>query len=97
MKTLRKATVDMYKKMLTTLDIEKCSCANEGEVGVGSSNDNLCNWPNLHTDIKELVDKGTYRGVPMGHLVADTNRTREGHSQQLQNFLLDKDIVKVLD
>ena len=87
----------MYKKMLTTLDIEKCSCANEGEVGVGSSNDNLCNWPNLHTDIKELMDKGTYRGVPMGHLVADTNRTREGHSQQLQNFLLDKDIVKVLD
>ena len=88
----KKATVDTYKKMLMTVDIEKCSCTNEGEVG----NENICNWPNLHTDVKELMDEGTYRGVPMGHLVADTNRTREGHSQQLQNLLLDKeDIIQV--
>ena len=90
----KKATVDTYKKMLITLDMEKCSCTEEGEVG--GSSENICNWPNLHTDIKELMEKGTYRGVPMGQLVADTSRTREGHSQQLQNLLLDKeDIVQV--
>ena len=90
----KKATVDTYKKMLITLDMEKCSCTKEGEVG--GSSENICNWPNLHTDIKELMEKGTYRGVPMGQLVADTSRTREGHSQQLQNLLLDKeDIVQV--
>ena len=71
-----------------------CSCTEEGEVG-GSSK-NICNWPNLHTDIKESMEEGTYRGVPMGQLVADTSRTREGHSQQIQNLLLNKeDIVQV--
>ena len=42
------------------------------------------------------MDEGTYRGVPMGQLVEDTNRTRGGHSQQLQNLLLDKEgIIQV--
>ena len=32
----------------------------------------------------------------MGQLVADTSRTREGHSQQIQNLLLNKeDIIQV--
>jgi hypothetical protein len=80
--------------MLVTVDIKKCSCTKEGEVD-GSNND-ICNWPNLHVDIKELMDKGTYRSVPMGQLVEDTNRTRAGNSQQLQNFLLDKEgIIQV--
>ena len=93
----KKATVDTYKKMLITLDMEKCSCTEEGEEGeVGGSSENICDWPNLHTDIKELMEKGTYRGVPMGQLVADTSRTREGHSQQIQNLLLNKeDIIQV--
>ena len=42
------------------------------------------------------MNEGTYRGVPMGLLVEDTNRTRGGHSQQLQNLLLDKEgIIQV--
>ena len=94
----KKATVDTYKKMLITLDMEKCSCTEEGEEGeVGGSSENICDWPNLHTDIKELMEKGTYWGVPMGQLVADTSRTREGHSQQLQNLLLDKDDIVQVD
>ena len=36
----KKATVDTYKKMLTTLDMEKCSCTEEGEEGeVGGSSE----------------------------------------------------------
>ena len=91
----KRVTVDTYKKMLDTVDIEKCCCTKEGEVD-GNNDGDICNWPNLHTDIKELVERGTYRGVPMGQLVEDTNRTRGGHSQQLQNLLLDKeDIIQV--
>ena len=37
------------------------------------------------------MEKGTYRGVPMGQLVADISRTREGHSLQIRNLLLDKE------
>ena len=89
--TFKRATVDTFKKMLVTVDMEKCSCTKEGEVD--GSNDDICNWPNLHTDVKELIEQGTYRSVPMGQLVEDTNRTRGGHSQQLQNLLLDKDDI----
>ena len=38
-----------------------CSCTKEGEVG--GSSENICNWPNLHTDIKESMEEGTYWGV----------------------------------
>ena len=56
----------------------------------------ICLWPSLHADIEELMVEGTYRGVPMGQLVEDPNRTRAGHTQQIRNLQLDREDVLVV-
>ena len=38
----------------------------------------ICNWPTLHKDIKEVLSRGTYNGAPMGMTHQEGNRTRAG-------------------
>ena len=58
--------------MLITANIKKCRCTKEGEVD-GNNDEDICNWPNLHADIKELMDKGIYRSVPIGSVENSSN------------------------
>jgi hypothetical protein len=100
----KSSTVDKYKVMQETVRIADCPCSlfrdlensyekveREEERGVVEE---VCLWPSLHADIEELMVRGTYRTVPMGQLVEDTNRTREGNSQRLENNLLDREEIQ---
>ena len=93
-----------YKKMLSCVDIVDCPCAfytdidNDYDVPkeFEESVKKVCYWPIYHNDIRELKKQGTYRGVPMGQLVPEPNRTRQGSQQVQQNLLLDLDAIVVV-
>ena len=107
----KKATVEQYKDMMEAVDVANCPCSffknldtnepgylrvEEEEEWVGAAQ-KVCLWPKLHADIEEISVKGTYRGVPMGLLVEDPNRTRAGNSQRNENLQLHvSDIIEVL-
>ena len=38
----------------------------------------VCSWPAYHKDIREVLLKGSYRGVVLGQLTAEASRTRAG-------------------
>ena len=92
--------------MLEALKISNCPCSlfrdleasyariEEGDfLGITEA---ICLWPSLHSDLEEVMVRGTYRGVPMGQLLEDTNRTRAGSLQRRTNIQLDiEDIQEV--
>ena len=39
----------------------------------------VCLWPAYHKDIREMLLKGSYRGVVLGQLTAEASRTRAGN------------------
>lgn len=75
-----------YVKMLDTVDHTKCSCS-------PSLSEAFCLWPSYHTAVREVLSKGEFRRIPMGQLLPDTTRTREGRRQGADNMLLDTDKV----
>ena len=90
-----------YPKMLETIQIDECPCSifsdlpddsykveEELDDGKGIA-EASCYWPTYHASVKEVLHSGTYRKMPMGQLVEDPNKTRQGTSQASQNLLLD--------
>ena len=73
-----------FAKMSDTIDPKLCPCA----VQAGSKD---CLWPLLHKDLLEIRTKSTYRGVPVGQLVAEELSTRAGTKKTRENQLLDQD------
>ena len=69
------------------------SCELVEEIGVGGEIESvkglvaeLCVWPSLHGDTREVLGKGKYRGVVLGQLRQDVARTRAG-SQVTKEWL----------
>ena len=101
----RQLTVECYLEMKKTIKMADCPCSifrcresNQGEVQEDDADEEelkkaICMWPFLHADEEELLEKGTYRGVPMGTLVEDTFRTRHGTSQRARNLELNLDDI----
>ena len=48
----------------------------------------VCYWPALHSDIREMLHKGLDRGQPLGQFTTDSSRTRTG-SQVTKEWLLE--------
>lgn len=46
----------------------------------------VCYWPALHSDIRQMMHMGLYRGQPLGQLTTDSSRTRVG-SQVAKDWL----------
>ena len=56
----------------------------------------VCLWPVYHSDIREVMSRGEYRGIPMGQLVEDPTRTRAGQEVAAENMLLDREgIIRI--
>ena len=80
------ALLRTYVMMLDTVDHTKCSC-------FPCLSETFCLWPSYHTAIREVLSKGEFRKIPMGQLLPETTRTREGRKQSAENMLLDTDKV----
>jgi hypothetical protein len=100
----KSATVDKYKEMEKAVRIEDCPCSMfrdlensyekvEKEEWAGIVEE-ICLWPSLHADVEDVMVRGTYRTVPMGQLLEDTNRTRDGNSQRIENSQLNREEIQ---
>lgn len=74
-----------FKDMIETIELESCRCPN--------ADPNICLWPVLHKDLRELENKSTYRGVPLTTLMGNELRTRAGTVNATNNLLLNKSQV----
>ena len=99
-----------YPAMLSAVDIHNCPCSlfidlschqtesyvlveEDKEKGLARA---VCLWPVYHSDIREVMSKGEYRGIPMGQLVEDPTRTRAGQEVAAGNMLLDREgIIRI--
>ena len=99
-----------YPAMLSAVDIHNCPCSlfmdlscpqtksyvlveEDEEKGLARA---VCLWPVYHSDVREVMSKGEYRGIPMGQLVEDPTRTRAGQEVAAGNMLLDREgIVRI--
>jgi hypothetical protein len=55
----------------------------------------ICQWPVLHADIREMMVQSMYRGVVVGCLGEEGSQTRAGNQQTQRMLVLD--LVKVVD
>ena len=78
--------VKKLEKMMTSVEVAKCPCSKEKE-------EEVCLWPVLHRDIKELQEKSMYRGVLIGCLAEEGSKTRVGTEQTKRVALLDLEKV----
>jgi hypothetical protein len=56
----------------------------EKEEDVKEILEEICCWPALHADTRDMLKKGKYRGVVLGQLTMDPTNTREGRQQATQ-------------
>lgn len=74
-----------FRDMIETIELESCRCP--------SSDPEVCLWPVLHKDLRELEDKSSYRSVPLTTLMGNELRTRAGTVKAKDNLLLNKSQV----
>ena len=56
----------------------------EKEEDVKEFLEEICCWPTLHADTRDMLTNGKYRGVVLGQLTVDPTNTREGRQQATQ-------------
>ena len=78
--------VSVLKTMATTVNPTLCQCSKD-------INTDMCLWPLLHKDYREVAASSTYRGVTIGNLMSDELSTRAGERRNKANLLLDQDGV----
>ena len=63
--------MEKMKEMVDTVKLDDCPCTM-------SVKGKPYHWPSLHTDTREVLEKGSYRTVVLGQLSTDPTKTRAG-------------------
>ena len=103
--------VKSFSEMLETVEVEDCPCTiyfdydelvcsedmEWGSVEDKAMRKEVCLWPILHLDIREMMSKSTYRGVVVGCLAEEGSKTRAGVEQTRGVKVLDlKKVIKIV-
>ena len=67
-----------FRDLIETIELESCRCPN--------LDPEVCLWPVLHKDLRELENKSTYRGVPLTTLL-NKSQVMAKSLQNLKTFV----------
>jgi hypothetical protein len=97
--------LEKMETMLSIVSVADCCCSffydyeegvyREDEWGKEKDVELLCQWPVLHRDIREVLGKSSYPGLPIGCLAEEGSKTRAGANQTLRVMVLD--VGKAID
>ena len=102
------SNMEKLQKMMKTVSADSCCCSDYFDYmkyvyrppGLESKALEVlikesCSWPVFHSDIREMVQSATYRGVPVGCLGEEGTKTREGRLKTDRVAKLD--VLKVVE